>query len=638
MTRFPTALRGLGATVQLLDADELAWGDLNRYDAIFIGVRAYDSREDLRANNKRVLDYASAGGTVVVQYNRGSSWTQYAPFPARFSNTRVTDENGQVQVLASDDPAFHYPNEIGAGAWANWVQERGTYFIVPGDQRYTDLIQIHEPFEHNEGWKKGALVTANVGKGRWIFVGLGSVAAGHRRHRRRLPAARESRQSRKASGKVDVSSIPILNLPASNPPMREIIPYPSAVSRSSFHGSRPSGSTPSPSRGLRHHRCRSGGVQPARCRRHAGRARGLTTRTPDDVDASIGQPGYAAVTPSAGASEPFSPSSAINDARQRWLFRMVHSRRPLQEKMALFWHQHFATAYSKVANAAGGGAVATQMMAAKASEHPAGLRGQIELFRDYALPNFRDLLYEVARDPAMLFWLDGRLNTKARPQENFAREVMELFTMGVGQFTEEDVYAGARVFTGWNLQRIGDARDPLGFYQFFYNGAQHDTSAKTFSFPIYTDGSKTIPARAESGGMQDGVDLLNALARHPETARRLARKLWSFFISEIRPPDEAFVARIANVYALSDCHMSPVVRAVLTSQEFDAPDSYFREILVARRVRGARAEGNRLRGISAQQPRSDRSRTWASSCSSRRTSPDGSGARRGSRPRRCSRE
>jgi hypothetical protein len=177
----PAALRGLGALVQLLDADELAWGDLTRYDAIFIGVRAYDSREDLRANNKRVLDYASAGGTVVVQYNRGNTWTQYAPFPARFSNTRVTDENGQVQVLASDDPVFHYPNEIGEGAWRNWVQERGTYFIVPDDKRYVDLIQIHEPFEHNLGWKRGALVSANVGKGRWIFVGLGlwrQVAAG----------------------------------------------------------------------------------------------------------------------------------------------------------------------------------------------------------------------------------------------------------------------------------------------------------------------------------------------------------------------------------------------------------------------------------------------------------------------------
>ena len=177
----PAALRGLGATVEQLDSDELAWGDLSRYDAIFIGVRAYDSREDLRANNKRVLDYASAGGTVVVQYNRGNTWTQYAPFPARFSNTRVTDENGEVQVLASDDPVFHYPNEIGAAAWSNWVQERGTYFIVPDDTRYTDLIQIHEPFEHNVGWKKGALVTANLGKGRWMFVGLGlwrQVAAG----------------------------------------------------------------------------------------------------------------------------------------------------------------------------------------------------------------------------------------------------------------------------------------------------------------------------------------------------------------------------------------------------------------------------------------------------------------------------
>jgi uncharacterized protein (DUF1800 family) len=297
-------------------------------------------------------------------------------------------------------------------------------------------------------------------------------------------------------------------------------------------------------------------------------------RTPDDVDALIGQAGYAAVTPGAGGTEPFSPSTVINDARQRWLFRMVHARQPLKEKMALFWHQHFATAYSKLANAAGGVA-ATQMMAAKRSEHPAGLPGQIQLFRDYALPNFRDLLFEVARDPAMLFWLDGRFNTRARPQENFAREIMELFTIGVGQFTESDVYAGARVFTGWNLQRTGEARDPAGFYQFSFNAAQHDTNAKTFSFPIYTDGQKTIPPRASSAGMQDGVDLIAALARHPETARRLARRLWSFFVNEIQPPDEGFVNLIATVYQQSDCHMASVVRAVLSSHEFDSPGSYF---------------------------------------------------------------
>jgi LmbE family N-acetylglucosaminyl deacetylase len=169
----PAALRGLGANVQLLDEDELAWGDLSGYHAIFIGVRAYDSRGDLRANNKRILDYATAGGTVVVQYNRGSTWTEYAPFSAGFSNTRVTDENGQIQILSSDDPVFHFPNEIGDATWRNWVQERGTYFIVPEDKRYTDLIQVREPFEHNAGWKKGALVKADVGKGRWIYVGLG---------------------------------------------------------------------------------------------------------------------------------------------------------------------------------------------------------------------------------------------------------------------------------------------------------------------------------------------------------------------------------------------------------------------------------------------------------------------------------
>ena len=225
---------------------------------------------------------------------------------------------------------------------------------------------------------------------------------------------------------------------------------------------------------------------------------------------------------------------------------MVHARRQLQEKMALFWQQHFATAYSKSANAVGGVA-ATQMMASKRSEHPGGLWGQVELFRDYALPNFRDLLVEVAKDPAMLFWLDGRLNTRTRPQENVAREVMELFTIGVGRFTESDVYAGARVFSGWNLQRIGELRDPLGFYQFFYNAAQHDTSAKTFSL-IYT-GSNVIPARGV-WRMQDGLDYCRP-ARHPN--RPPPAQAVVVFHQRVRPPDEAFVDRIATIYTLADC-------------------------------------------------------------------------------------
>ena len=123
--------------------------------------------------------------------------------------------------------------------------------------------------------------------------------------------------------------------------------------------------------------------------------------------------------------------------------------------MALFWHNHFATAYSKIAGTFGA-EHATKMMDARPPRSAGGRRGQVQLFRDLALGRFDDLLVEVAKDPAMLVWLDGRLNVRARPQENFARELMELFTTGVGHYTEEDVYAAARVFTGWNLRLAGD--------------------------------------------------------------------------------------------------------------------------------------------------------------------------------------
>ncbi len=134
----------------------------------------------------------------------------------------------------------------------------------------------------------------------------------------------------------------------------------------------------------------------------------------------------------------------------------------------------------------------------------------------------------------MLIWLDGDTNTKAKPQENFGRELMELFSRGVGYYTEDDVYAAARVFTGWNLNptRGADLQDPNASFNFVYNANQHETTAKSFSFPIYADGSHTIPSRSASAGMQDGLDLIAALATHPETARRLATKLFGFFVSE----------------------------------------------------------------------------------------------------------
>ena len=290
---------------------------------------------------------------------------------------------------------------------------------------------------------------------------------------------------------------------------------------------------------------------------------------PDTVDSNIGKPGFVGTT-SRGA---FSPNTVADDARQRWLFRMVHSDRPLQEKMTLFWHNYFATGLSKVTgqvkNPNG-----TRLMAAKASEDPARQRGQIELLRAGAVGSFRDLLVAVAQDPAMLIWLDGDTNTKSKPQENFGRELMELFTRGVGFYTEDDVYAAARVFTGWNL-KPGDNNDSSSSYSFVYNANQHETSAKTFSFPIYSDGSRTIQARSASAGMQDGVDLINALAMHPETAKRLATKLYGFFVSETATPDPNLINDLATTYLQNGTVIKPVLQRLFTSPQFQDPAIFF---------------------------------------------------------------
>jgi uncharacterized protein (DUF1800 family) len=293
-------------------------------------------------------------------------------------------------------------------------------------------------------------------------------------------------------------------------------------------------------------------------------------RVPDDVDSFIGKPGYVNTT----TKGVFSPQSVIVDSRQRWLFRMLHSNRPLQEKMTLFWHNHFATGYTKIAGALGT-TEGARYLAARASEDPGAVRGQIELLRDNALGRFRDILLGIAKDTAMLVWLDGRTNTKAQPQENFGREIMELFTVGVGNYTEPDVYAAARVFSGWNLTRPGSAADGSQHYEFVYNAGQHDIAAKTFSFAVYPDGSKTIPARAASAGMQDGIDFITGLAAHPNTAKYLAAKLYRFFVTEQGAVNVTFVARVASVYTQSGGDMRAVMREVLTSPELWDESAYF---------------------------------------------------------------
>lgn len=152
---------------------------------------------------------------------------------------------------------------------------------------------------------------------------------------------------------------------------------------------------------------------------------------------------------------------------------------------------------------------------------------------------------------------------------------MELFTRGVGYYTEDDVYAAARVFTGWNLDYPADPADRDNTLEFVYRASQHDTSSKTFSFPVYSDGSKTIPARSASSGMEDGLDLINALVMHPETARRMATKLYTFFVSETVAPSTAFIDALASVYLQNGTVMKPVLQYLFSSSEFQSASVQF---------------------------------------------------------------
>ena len=170
----PPAIEQLGVKVEMLGAEDLAWGDLSRFHTIVTGVRAYERRADLRANNSRLLDYVSNGGTLIVQYNKFEfNEAQYGPYPAEVSANRVTDENAPVKILDRGHPVFTTPNEMTDSVWNGWVQERGLYFLGEKDSRYRDLVALDDPFPNNPGEKSGALVEAPYGKGRWVYVGLG---------------------------------------------------------------------------------------------------------------------------------------------------------------------------------------------------------------------------------------------------------------------------------------------------------------------------------------------------------------------------------------------------------------------------------------------------------------------------------
>lgn len=173
----PEALQRLGIHVELLDPTTLAFGDLSRFNAIVVGLRAYELRHDLPGANQRLLDYVSNGGTLVVQYERDFAWdrAQYAPYPAKIAPPsgsplpRVTDENSPVKFLKPDDRLLNWPNKITQEDFKGWVQERGLYFWTQFDSKYTALLAMNDPGEPDQN---GSLVYTKYGKGMYIYTAI----------------------------------------------------------------------------------------------------------------------------------------------------------------------------------------------------------------------------------------------------------------------------------------------------------------------------------------------------------------------------------------------------------------------------------------------------------------------------------
>lgn len=207
-----------------------------------------------------------------------------------------------------------------------------------------------------------------------------------------------------------------------------------------------------------------------------------------------------------------------------WLRRMVHGSRPLQEKLVLFWHGHFATSMEKVRDAY-------------------VMWRQNDLFRRLAMGHWGEMLVEVAKDPAMLVWLDQAQSRKEHPNENFAREVMELFALGEGHYTEKDITEGARALTGWSYDRL---------------------EQKFVERPFWHDrGEKVI--FGERGNF-DGNDFLRLIVEQPEAARFITAKLWKYFAGA--DPSPELVTALATEFRQADNHFKPVLRTMLLSQEF----------------------------------------------------------------------
>ena len=246
-----------------------------------------------------------------------------------------------------------------------------------------------------------------------------------------------------------------------------------------------------------------------------------------------------------------------------WLYRMTTTNAPLLEKMGLFWHGIFATGYAKVINAK-------------------PLSDQIRMFKRYAMGNFRTLLLELSKDPAMIIWLDNQQNHKGAINENFGRELLELFSMGVGNFTENDVKECARAFTGWTIgnreyMELRSSRDsdwPYGriSWHFEYRPEDHDDGEKEFL--------------GQTGNF-NGEDIVDIICRQPATARFISRHLYHFFVADeppvpqwpYQPPrDPEAIETLSQSYFDSNYDIRSMLRTLFNSDFFKSQSCWHEKI------------------------------------------------------------
>ena len=229
-----------------------------------------------------------------------------------------------------------------------------------------------------------------------------------------------------------------------------------------------------------------------------------------------------------------------------WIYRMLNSKCPLQEKMALFWHHVFATGLGK-------------------NQHILASSDQIDTFRRVGMGKMRDILLALSQDPAMLFWLDNNENRKGEPNENYGRELLELFSLGVGNYTEDDIKNCARAFTGWTFAQPIPLY-PHGYYspEFIFVEEEHDDGEKTFL--------------GHTGNL-NGDDIIDIIVAQPACAQFIARHLYNFFVADepqvpswnVTPPtDAAAVETLANAFTESDGDMAHILRVLFNADFFKA--------------------------------------------------------------------